>query len=64
MTDTDNMQIVLQAVEGGMVRCLYNSWPAQRACSLAKKSLFEDRCMYYYPELNHCWLPKHQPEGE
>ena len=61
MTDTDDqMKVVLQSVENGMVRCLYKTWEKQQACFLAVKSDCDERCMYYFGSLNHCWLPEYK----
>ena len=67
MTDADNdqsMQVILQVVEDGMVRCLGCTWGEQHACTLAIKSMNRDECLYYYDPLQHCWLPDQTGESE
>lgn len=66
-TDTDDQmqkRVVLQSVRDGMVRCLYDTWDKQCTCSLSVKSAYNDRCMFYFESLRHCWLPEYRNQGD
>ena len=54
---TDEMKVIFQTEHDGLVRCLEDHWEKQKACSLSCKSENQDRCMFYFETLQHCWLP-------